>query len=132
MKEVDAEGDGSTEKATALDYREMVEETPLYTLRKMVLRQFLYVCFPLSIGRFLRLIQNPVQWVPAVLDVSLLTYGRDASLTAGEADITVRETRSTLQARAYVVSCAMEIVYVILRAKLALQAELEALPGRGT
>ncbi|KAI0726950.1 fatty acid desaturase-domain-containing protein [Fomitopsis betulina] len=31
----------SEEKATALDYREMVEETPLYTLRKMVLRQFL-------------------------------------------------------------------------------------------
>ncbi|KAH9831761.1 fatty acid desaturase-domain-containing protein [Rhodofomes roseus] len=29
------------EKATALDYREMIEETPLYTLRKMVLRQFL-------------------------------------------------------------------------------------------
>ncbi|EPT03337.1 hypothetical protein FOMPIDRAFT_1046891 [Fomitopsis schrenkii] len=31
----------SEEKATVLDYREMVEETPLYTLRKMVLRQFL-------------------------------------------------------------------------------------------
>ncbi|KAI0726931.1 hypothetical protein C8Q72DRAFT_782701 [Fomitopsis betulina] len=30
-----------TEKAIALDYREMVEETPLYTLRKMILRQFL-------------------------------------------------------------------------------------------
>ena len=33
--------DDLAEKATALDYREMVEETPLYTLRKMVLRQFL-------------------------------------------------------------------------------------------
>ncbi|KZT63394.1 hypothetical protein DAEQUDRAFT_733885 [Daedalea quercina L-15889] len=29
------------EKASAIDYHEMVEETPLYTLRKMVLRQFL-------------------------------------------------------------------------------------------
>ncbi|KAH9915198.1 fatty acid desaturase-domain-containing protein [Fomitopsis serialis] len=30
------------EKARAIDYHEMVEETPLYTLRKMVLRQFLH------------------------------------------------------------------------------------------
>ena len=46
--------DGPAEKATALDYREMVEETPLYTLRKMILRQFLYVNL-LCVGQSSRL-----------------------------------------------------------------------------
>lgn len=47
--------DGTTaEQATALNYREMVEETPLYTLRKMILRQFLYVIL-LCVGQSSRL-----------------------------------------------------------------------------
>lgn len=31
------------ESATPMDYKELIEETPLFTLFKMVIRQFLYV-----------------------------------------------------------------------------------------
>ena len=67
--------DGPTEKATALDYREMVEETPLYTLRKMVLRQFLCASpsLPLSNTSLTLLSPLAAQRVPALPDVSLLT-----------------------------------------------------------
>ena len=70
-----------------MDYREMVEETPLYTLRKMVLRQFL------GFQLYLMCVCSRVS----------RAAGESCVDRAWRPDITARATRSTRRGRAWVV-----------------------------